>query len=302
MVNPSLPFRMYDAEAWERPPNAPTVDELLQANNKKLTFHWRCGICLTKLPPPGCQSGDYFDLQGVETGAKMFKLGMDLDIFSAFEQHRDDLGQFFYAGDQEKNGMVRCGSCHFGLFLPNYVSLSPPRQILEYILEHITKTGPGCLNLAGALALKTLPKSLQPYLYLYSLIILKEKEVEDIQILTPCLPPLSILQDDKFVRAQRSVLPGHSNAVRIFDVSALGKEFSKYHSPPLKICVVPLSKSGLAHETRYWRLPMINPLVMLACLMQQVCEGDGIEVEEECAELKLTKEIYEQLRLRSTTL
>jgi hypothetical protein len=31
---------------------------------------------------------------------------MDFDIFSAFEQHRDGLGRSFYAGNEEKNGMV----------------------------------------------------------------------------------------------------------------------------------------------------------------------------------------------------
>ena len=31
---------------------------------------------------------------------------MDLDIFSAFEQHRDNFGWYFYAENEEKNGMV----------------------------------------------------------------------------------------------------------------------------------------------------------------------------------------------------
>ena len=90
-----------------------------------------------------------------------------------------------YVGTHQKNG--------FRLFKPG--------RGTSFTLLSFTKPK----YLSKALAPKTLPKFLQPYLYLYSLIILKEREVEDIRILTPCLPPLSILQDDKFIRAPKSV-------------------------------------------------------------------------------------------------
>lgn len=119
------------------------------------------------------------------------------------------------------------------------------------------------------------PTPILPYLGLYTLVILKPDELRRLQLITPHLPGLSILQGANFVSAPPDTSPDAPNTARIFDV---------VHAPPNGpddiLGRIPLSNIYPSFtEKRYWRIP-VQFEVILSMFLQHVSHITITDSEE----------------------
>ena len=131
------------------------------------------------------------------------------------------------------------------------------------------------------------PNAILPYLGLFSLVVLTPDDLKDHILLTPHLPDLSILQNNRFIAAPANMLPTAPNVARIFDVIAV------IDAKPLRqFGHIPLSPEDPAfRHKRYWRLPTkIGPI--LAALVDRVRY-----IVDGCEEIVLAQQIYSILIL-----
>ena len=131
------------------------------------------------------------------------------------------------------------------------------------------------------------PKAISPYLGLFSLVVLTPNDLRDHVLLTPHLPDLSILQNNRFIAAPVNILPTAPNVARIFDAIAVIDA-----KPPRQLGHILLSPEDPAfRHKRYWRLPIkIGPI--LAALVDWVRYlVDG------CEEVVVARRIHSILNL-----
>jgi hypothetical protein len=120
------------------------------------------------------------------------------------------------------------------------------------------------------------PRSIFPYLGLFTIVILRPEDVVRHHLLTPHYPTLSILQYNHFESASNGTSPVDQNVARIFDVLAIAAD-----PHPISFGIIPFSDDSPEYtQQRYWRLP-VKVEVVLAALANQV--GMGVyEAEELC--------------------
>jgi len=134
------------------------------------------------------------------------------------------------------------------------------------------------------------PKSILPFLDLYTLVILLPDELERFQLVTRHLPELSVLDGNRFIPAPANTSPDGPGVARIFDVLAIDDIL------PEKICGIPLSPhhSEYTHR-RYWRLPA-KPEVMLTILMERIRHV----TDPSCEEINHAQQIFGILLINKT--
>jgi hypothetical protein len=131
------------------------------------------------------------------------------------------------------------------------------------------------------------PNAILPYLDLFSLVVLTPDDLKGHILLTPHLPDLSILQNNRFIAAPANMLPTAPNVARIFDVVAV------IDARPLRqFGHIPLSPEDPAfRHKRYWRLPTkIGPI--LAALVDRVRY-----IVDGCEEIVVARQIHSILIL-----
>ena len=112
------------------------------------------------------------------------------------------------------------------------------------------------------------PRSILPYLKLFSLVTLNPKAVRGRRIAILHQPPLSILANSNFVPAPPGTPADAPNVARIFDVLALVNT-----EPQLTEASIPLTnKEHDFGQQRYWRLP-VKCEAVLAALFQRLPLG-----------------------------
>jgi hypothetical protein len=132
------------------------------------------------------------------------------------------------------------------------------------------------------------PTTILPFLGLFSIVVLKPKQLVRCDICTKHLPVLSILQDNKFVRAPDGTSPADENVARIFDVLEVARD-----NPQISLGLIPLSpESAEFPQQRYWQLTL-KPEVVLAALIPRIADGT-FEVDE----IGVAQAIYYTLGLR----
>jgi hypothetical protein len=108
----------------------------------------------------------------------------------------------------------------------------------------------------------------QPFLGLFALVVLKPGPLVGCDICIKHLPVLSILQDNKFIRAPDGTSPADENVARIFDAPEVARE-----NPQISLGVIPLSPEAAEfHQQRYWQLTL-KPEVVLAALISRIAGG-----------------------------
>ena len=132
------------------------------------------------------------------------------------------------------------------------------------------------------------PTTILPFLGLFTLVVLKPGPLVGCDICTKHLPVLSILQDNKFVRAPDGTSPADENVARIFDVLEVARE-----NPQISLGLIPLSPEAAEfHQQRYWQLTL-KPEVVLAALISRIAGGIF-----EADEIGMAQAIYHVLDLR----
>ena len=109
------------------------------------------------------------------------------------------------------------------------------------------------LGQAGSVVDLPDPRSIFPYLKLFSPVTLNPKAVQGRRIPILHQPPLSILtNNNSVVPAPPETLPGSPNVAQIFDVLALVST-----DPQVNEASIPLTdKDHDFEQQRYWRLPV----------------------------------------------
>jgi hypothetical protein len=134
------------------------------------------------------------------------------------------------------------------------------------------------------------PKSILPFLDLYTLVVLLPDELDRFQLVTHHLPELSVLHGSQFIPAPAETLPDGPGVARIFDVLALSDTL------PEKFFGIPLSPHHTEYtHQRYWRLPA-RPEVVLTMLMERIRHVTG----PSCEEIKHARVIYGILLINIT--
>jgi hypothetical protein len=102
-------------------------------------------------------------------------------------------------------------------------------------------------------------KRLKPYVGLFQLVTLEPDRLAKKTITTPHRPPLSILQDGRFICSPNNEFASSLGVARIFDSLALGVD------APVDHMEVPLSprQSGF-NQVRYWRIPVKIEAILVA--------------------------------------
>src|ERR1700685_1952352 len=123
-------------------------------------YNDRCAICLQKLPHGGRQCAHLFDAS--PTGAKQVSGGANLRVVDT-EGTQVEVAIYMgvispgYQRSSPENGMVRklrrvlciqkcgltyseCPTCHMAFFTSEHIALSPPPQVLEYIVDYLRVT------------------------------------------------------------------------------------------------------------------------------------------------------------------
>src|ERR1700722_17787239 len=114
------------------------------------------------------------------------------------------------------------------------------------------------------------PKSILPYVGLFTIVVLTPELLHGKFITTHYLPVLSISQGGDFVRAPPGTSPTDSNTARIFDVFSLIRMDTIHDPTTIFHGIIPLSPQfPQFQQQRYWRLP-VNPGVILAGLMSRL--------------------------------
>lgn len=109
------------------------------------------------------------------------------------------------------------------------------------------------------------PRSIFPYLGLFTIVILRPEAVVGYHLSTPHFPTLSILQNNHFESAPNGTSPVDQDVARIFDVLAIVA-----NSPPTSFGIIPLSDDSPEYaQQHYWRLP-VRIEVVLAALANRV--------------------------------
>ena len=102
------------------------------------------------------------------------------------------------------------------------------------------------------------PAAIIPYIGLFTLVTLDPTTAAGNYIMTPYLPGLSIILNNKFEEAPANTSATAKNVARIFDSLDIEE------GPPLNLDIVPLAP-GVAtfEESRYWRIPVSQGLSSL---------------------------------------
>ncbi|KIM79552.1 hypothetical protein PILCRDRAFT_823471 [Piloderma croceum F 1598] len=158
--------------------------------------------------------------------------------------------------------MVQCPLCHIAYFTPDHVALSPPPQILQYIVDYLTETPVANRKdlykvfdlLVDANEGRNVdlpdPTAILPYLGLFTLVVLTPEDLKGHEIATTHLPDLSIF-DNRHFTLDPNASPTAPNVARIFDVMDIIR-----FNPPKKTGHIPLSSQDPEfRQQRYWRLP-----------------------------------------------
>jgi hypothetical protein len=113
------------------------------------------------------------------------------------------------------------------------------------------------------------PRSILPYLGLFTIVTLKPNDLVRCSITTQHQPGLSQLQDNRFSPAPHGTTLAAQNAARIFDVLAIAAG-----DPPITHGDIPLSSAHPEfRQQRYWRLP-VKIEAVLAVLIERTRVGD----------------------------
>jgi hypothetical protein len=136
------------------------------------------------------------------------------------------------------------------------------------------------------------PRSILPYIGLFSVLVLKPKLVQGCVIRTLHQPPPSIISDNQFVPAPGNTPFNSRNIARIFDVQAL-----EVTDPPLDEALIPLSDDHPDFEQRrYWRLPLKTEAVLAALL--DSTEVGFMHGDPETKEIRLCIQIKAAIMMR----
>ncbi|KAM6502735.1 hypothetical protein JOM56_002712 [Amanita muscaria] len=227
-------------------------------------YHHRCAVCLSQLPEVSIQS-----VHIISSGEGIRQLGSSVNM---------GLLAADYERSAAPNSMALCPTCHIGYFTPDLISLCPALPVLNYIHQYLTDTPVAdqrplhevfdLLRRAAeghVVNLPIDPTAILPYVPLFVIVILKPEQLGGRCISTLHLPPLSILEGNRFVLAPNGTLPTDQNVARIFDV--LGIAAAK---PPKSAGWIPLSLVDAEfNQQRYWRLP-VNAEAILAMLFSRI--------------------------------
>ena len=129
--------------------------------------------------------------------------------------------------------------------------------------------------------------AIEPYVGLFSMVVLNPTRLEGMTIGTPHFPPVSVIRDGQFVRADANTSLNAQGVARIFDSLSLTANSPRH---PGDIPLLP--EQGGFRQQRYWRIP-VNMSAVLVTLQEQV--GRTIYASEE---VTFTQNIYNILRLQ----
>lgn len=252
-------------------------------------FRYRCAICLTRISPAGAQYGEFLELSTrIENKFNVLN-GVSLGVlhpgFGKKSIPRPD------------NPMLRCGTCQYSFFFPNFVALSPPKEVLEYIVKYITETDPNqqkplyqvfTLLSQGRVDGLPDPMSILPFLGLYSLVPLRIEELAsaDVKIYTPLRPDLSIYREGHWLIAPfDEVLPDNALTARIYDAASLSPD----HFLSNSFGIIPLVEEDPEFDkNHFWRLPVDLGVVLAAFLDRAIVVPDSWSTYH----VRLAKSIY----------
>jgi hypothetical protein len=191
------------------------------------------------------------------------------------------------------------------------VSHSPPqKQVLYYLLDYVERTPKDiqmpihqvCAHqrqgfnthatiwnqvlaklVAGTTDSIPDPSLVLPYIGLYSMVHLKPDELEELILVIPVFPHLSILRDNQWVPPPSEATPATQHVARIFDARSLpARGFD------ISLSFVPLyAGHPQFRETRYWRLPKATLEGVLSAVMLRAVVGPTIGDE-----LLIAKALY----------
>jgi hypothetical protein len=132
------------------------------------------------------------------------------------------------------------------------------------------------------------PKSIQPYLGLFTLVTLNPADLARISIPTMYLPPLFKVRGHRFIHAPSNVSATANNVARIFDPLTIDENTPTSHG------LIPLSPQNAEFsQKRYWRLPVL-PMAILAALFERLqLDSSG------CDDIKIAKDIRSILDLHT---
>jgi hypothetical protein len=168
-----------------------------------------------------------------------------------------------------------CGKCH-QLFIHDYITLCPPKEVLEYLVKYVKETPAeeqmplyqvhtrpsSCYKLTlgweqvfRELATHNLqglpdPSAILPYIGLYTIVYLKPEELRDVTISTSFFPPVYILSNGLWQMAPNQTVLTGPTVAHIFD--PLTVNTSRQHPSP---GLIPLhSDQAQFARKQYWRL------------------------------------------------
>ncbi|TDL20846.1 hypothetical protein BD410DRAFT_899335 [Rickenella mellea] len=211
-------------------------------------YHESCAICLFQLP-----AGEKFAhlIASSEDGDEAIELGVYLGLIESS-----------YERLSAENGFLLCGTCNASYFSLHNVALSPPPIVLRYILQSLHKpenfTRPVYEICQSLVYYSHYPqnapddmKDVLPYVGLYSLVTLNPVAVRWCAIMSMRFPPLSTIENFRFVPASGDADPSSPDNARIFDALSITSNM------PISLGIIPLTDARSEEYTqkRYWRLP-----------------------------------------------
>ncbi|KIM79119.1 hypothetical protein PILCRDRAFT_568223 [Piloderma croceum F 1598] len=237
-------------------------------------FNGCCAICLLELPDEGSQYTHLVEVAQVNLATRLGILGL------------------YDAQFAEESRITQCPTCHLAFFAPKHVILSPPLEVLQFIITYLTTTPDPkplhqvfeSLNRArsNGSELADIPNSEQiiPFIGLYSLVTLRPSQVTSLRLITPHFPELSQRNGRHFTKAPENTLPNAPDVARIFSVRPYIRNSEEIYGR------IPLSPSlpDFA-ERRFWRLPAQFGVV-LAMLIEHALTADST-----CEEIELARTI-----------
>jgi len=214
--------------------------------------------------------------------------------------------------------IIECPNCQ-ALFTENHIVLSLPIPVLKYLEKYVSSTRKAVLKplhevrhvfcsgfcaelrlhdqvfdllvdaLDGTSVGLPNPAAIIPYIGLFTMVTLNPTTTARSMMVTPYLPGLSIIHNNKFKEASANTSATAKNVARIFDLLDIEED------TPFNIGGVPLAPGVAAfEEKRYWRIPVFAGAIFAALMARLLYDSS------KCEDIVLARRIVAHLTLKSS--